>query len=138
MLLENKERKINNSRKEQEKNIRIISIRVEKNTCEISEKKVKKFRKKEEFRCNKNLLKHNKRLRSSTKKMNVSDSESEIISYWKIIKGTTVFYSFPYDVETALIKAQKATNTMAEIGQRCINNLHDRNNITLNTTAKDH
>ena len=70
--------------------------------------------------------------------MNVLDIISEVSSYYKQIKGTTVFYSVPHDVETALIKGKNAMNAMAEIGQRHINNLYDRNNIALNTTAKEH
>ena len=69
---------------------------------------------------------------------NVSDSISRVSGCNELIKGTTVFYSFPYDVETALMKGQIVMCANSEIGQHFIDNLHDSNNIILNAAEKEH
>ena len=49
--------------------------------------------------------------------MNAMIRSSEVIGYFKQINGATMFYSFPHDIETALIKGMNAIYTLAEIGQ---------------------
>ena len=68
--------------------------------------------------------------------MSGSDSVSELSGYCELIKGITVFYLVPHDVEKSLIKGQNEMHAMAEIIQRCINNLRDSNNATFSTTVK--
>ena len=58
---------------------------------------------------------------------------SEVSGYLKQINRTTVFYYFPHDVETVLIKGLNAIYALAEIGQRSVSKSHDIDNGKLNT-----
>ena len=69
--------------------------------------------------------------------MNAITRSSEVSGYCEQINGTTMFYSFPCDLETALQKVMNATHALAEIGQWSISNLCNSNNATFNATATE-
>ena len=48
--------------------------------------------------------------------MNVMVQSSEVIGYFKQANDTTVFYSFPHDIEPSSIKGINAIYALAEIG----------------------
>ena len=70
--------------------------------------------------------------------MNEMVRSSEVSGYFKQENGATVFYSFPHDIETALIKGINAIYALAETGQRSTNSVHNDNHTTLNATANEH
>ena len=76
-------------------------------------------------------------LNTSTNIMNVWDSVNETRCYFKLINGTIFFIQF-HMTQTALIKGQNIMHAMAELRQSCMNDLHDRNDATLNEAAKEH
>ena len=49
--------------------------------------------------------------------MNGMVRSSEVIVYYKQINGATVFYSFPHDIKTELIKGMNTIYELAETGQ---------------------
>ena len=70
--------------------------------------------------------------------MDVMECSSEVSGNHKTINGVTVFYCFPYDVETALRKGLNAICVLADIGQRTIRELHDSDNTKLNVEANEY
>ena len=70
--------------------------------------------------------------------MNAMVQSSEASGCCKQINGATVFYYFPHDIETALIKVMNEIYELAEIVQRSISNAFNNNNTTLNDTVNDH
>ena len=70
--------------------------------------------------------------------MNAMIRSSEVSGYYKKINGTTMFYSFPHDTETALIKRMNVIHALPEIVQRSINNACNNNYETLNATGNEH
>ena len=69
--------------------------------------------------------------------MNAMVRSSEVSGYFKQVNSATVFYSFPHDIETALIKGMNVICTLAEIGQLSINNECNNNDATLNAAANE-
>ena len=69
--------------------------------------------------------------------MNVMACSSEVSGCCKQINGTTVFYYFPRDPETLLIKGLNVICALAEIGQWSISKLHDSDNEKLSTEAHE-
>ena len=69
--------------------------------------------------------------------MNAMVRSSEASGYFKQANGATVFYSFPHDIETALIKGMNAIYAFAEIGQQSLNSVHDNNYKTVHATANE-
>ena len=70
--------------------------------------------------------------------MNAMTRRSEVIGYFNKINGTFLFYSFPHDIETALIKGMYEICALTDVGQRSINSACNNNYATLNATANEH
>ena len=61
---------------------------------------------------------------------------SEVSGHYEQTNGTTVFYSFPCDAETALQKGMITICALAEIGQRSISDSQNVNDTILNAIRK--
>ena len=70
--------------------------------------------------------------------MDVMEHSSELSECCKKINGTTVFYSFPCDVETVLRIGLNEICVLADIGQRTIKELSDSDNTKLNVEVNDY
>ena len=70
--------------------------------------------------------------------MDAMEHSSEVSGYCKQINGTTVFYSFPHDVEKVLRKGLNAICALADIGQKTIRKSHDSDNAKLNAESNEH
>ena len=66
-------------------------------------------------------------------KMNMSNRREELCGYYEIQRGTTVFFTEPYDARTALMEGQKALCAMADIGEWHVKNVCDKKDIYSNT-----
>ena len=62
---------------------------------------------------------------------------SAVSGYYNQIKYTAMFYSLPFDKETAFVKGHNALCVIAEIDQNCMSNLCGSNNTTLNAIEKE-
>ena len=49
--------------------------------------------------------------------MNAIVRNSEVRGYFKQINSANLFYSFPHDIEIALIKGMNTIHSLAELGQ---------------------
>ena len=70
--------------------------------------------------------------------MNAMARRSEVNGgYFKKMNGATVFYSFPHDIEIALIKGMNAIHALTEIGQWSTKKAYNNYFARLNATAKE-
>ena len=70
--------------------------------------------------------------------MDVMVCISEVKVHCEQINGTTIFYSFPHDIEVVLRKGLNAICALSDIGQQSISKSHDIDNAKLNAEAHEH